>query len=526
VRLLWLAGPLVVVAMTATADGAVQRQLPPIAFPTNRVDHDLVVMRTDGRARRTLSSSGRDEGHPSWSPDGSRIAFDYYDGRRERVAVFDLRNGRVSEIGEGFNPDWSSKGQLVAVDAENFDDLVTMNADGSGRRKLRLTGAGIADETDPSWSRDGRRIAFVGDGLYVVNADGSELRRVRREGTGGGASWSPADRRIAFDCVTRRFESCTVGSDGSRLRGLSRQGRHPNWSTKGNLVATTLEEPTRGIELIRPDGRVVRHLRGGLTSPDWAPDGKQLTAAREGASNVRLYAIDPAGARIERLTSRRGVVDRAPGWAFDGKKLVFRRRHGKRCSLVVLDVQARRARVAVPRTQDRYCTDRADWSARGRGILYESAGDLWTVPPRGGPPHRLTTTRIRESSPSWAPDGRSIGFVAPGGIWIMRPDGARRLLVPRGGRFAWSRDGTSLAYSVWNGATEQSDLYVTTGEAPPRRLFEGIDGAPSWSPEGTRIAFSHTDADPNAESVLLVIDLAGNATQIDDQPAGDPDWRP
>ena len=108
----------------------------------------------------------------------------------------------------------------------------------------------------------------------------------------------------------------------------------------------------------------------------------------------------------------------------------------------------------------------------------------------------------------------------------MRPGGTRSLLVPGGGLFAWSRDGTSLAYAVWNGATEQSDLYVKTGAVPARRLFEGIDGVPTWSPDGARIAFSHTDADPHSEPVLLVVDLARNTTQIDDQPAGDPDWRP
>jgi Tol biopolymer transport system component len=270
----------------------------------------------------------------------------------------------------------------------------------------------------------------------------------------------------------------------------------------------------------------MRRVRGSLTSPDWSPNGKHLVAAHQGPTNVRLYAIDPAGTRIQSLTSRRGVVDRAPAWAPDGTRLVFRRRHRKRCSLAVLDLRDLRTRILVPRTRDRYCLDRPDWSAPGRGILFESAGDLWTVPLRGGRPHRLTSTKTEESSPRWAPDGHSLGFEARGGIWIMRPGGTRSLLVPGGGLFAWSRDGRSLAYAVWNGRTEQSDLYVKTEAAPARRLFEGIDGVPTWSPDGNRIAFSHTDPDPHSEAVLLVVDLARNAVEIDDQPAGDPDWRP
>jgi Tol biopolymer transport system component len=524
--MLWLVVPLLVVAFAARADGVPRAATPPIAFPTNRLDRDLVVMRANGTARRTITLSGRDDGDPSWSPDGTRVAFDYYDGRRQQLAVLELRGGRVSSVGEGSTPDWSPDGRrLVALDADNFDDLVTMNADGSGRHELGLSTAGIADETDPSWSLDGRRIAFVGDGLYVVNASGSGLHRIRREGFGGAASWSPDGRRIAFDCVARGFQSCTVRADGSRLRGLSRQGRRPSWSRQ-NLVATALEDGPNGLVVVHPDGRMVRRLRGSLSSPDWSPAGRHLVAAHEVATNVRLYAIDPTGRRIERLTARRGTVDQAPAWSPGGTRIVFRRRHGRRCSLAVLDLRTHRVRAIVRRTTDRYCLGRPDWSAKGRGIVYESAGDLWTVSPRGGRPRRVTSTRAREMYPRWAPDGRSIGFVAPGGIWVQRPGGSRSLLVPGGGAFAWSRDGTSLAYSVYNGATDESDLYLKTGTAPPRRLFEGIDGAPAWSPDGLRLALSHTDPDPHGQTTLFVVDLAGNAAEIAQDPAGDPDWRP
>ena len=516
--------PLLLVAFVATASGSGESNPPPIVFPSARLDRDLVVMRADGSGRRTVTLSGRDDSHPSWSPDGTRIAFDYFDGRRQQIAVLDLRSGRVTTVGEGARPDWSPDGRrLVALDAEGFDDLVTMNADGSGRHKLGLSTAGIADETDPSWSPDGHHIAFVGDGLYVVDASGSGLRRLRREGLGGTASWSPNGRRIAFDCALRRFESCTVGADGSRLRGLSRLGRHPSWSRR-NLVAAALEENLTGVIVIRPDGRVVRRLRGSLSSPDWSPNGRRLVAAHEVATNVRLYSIDQSGGQIERLTARPGTVDRAPVWSPDGTRIVFRRRHGRRCSLDVLDLRTRHTRVIVRRVSDRYCLDRPDWSTRG--IVYESAGDLWSVPGRGGAPRRLTSTKAGERSPRWAPDGRSIGFVSRRGIWLQRPNGTRTLIVRDGGAFAWSRDGTSLAYAIYNGGTEQDDLYVKLGAAPARRLFEGIDGAPTWSPDGQRLAFAHTDPDPHGISTLLVVDLAGHAAEIADDPAGDPDWRP
>jgi Tol biopolymer transport system component len=483
-------------------------------------------MRADGTARKTLTPSGRDDEDPAWSPDGTRIAFETGGDQGSEVAVLELRTRRVRRVGPGARPAWSPNGKrLVAVDARNFDDLVVMRADGSGQRKLHLPlAAGIADKTRVSWSPDGKRLAFVGNGLWVVRPDGTGLRRIRREGLPGGASWSPDGKRIAFDCVTRHFESCTVAANGSGLHGLTHAGRHPKWSSR-NLLATTLEEPADGVLILTPDGRLVRHLKGALSSPDWSPDGRRLVMAFEVATNTRLYATGPTGKSDDRLTARHGTLDQAPVWSPDGTRIAFRRHRPGRCSIDVLDPRMRRTRVLVPRTKDRFCDDRPDW-ARGRGILYESAGDLWVVSPRGGGPRRITSTRVAEAYPRWAPHGE-IGFLAPGGIWVRHANGSRSLLVPNGGPFAWSRKGASLAYAVYNAATDQADLYVKAGSGPPRKLFAGIDGAPSWSPDDRRLVFSHTGPYPeDSSSELVVVDLNGTARGIGGGPLGDPDWRP
>ena len=68
-----------------------------------------------------------------------------------------------------------------------------MNANGSGQRRLTRTPA--ANESSPSWSPDGRKIAFTREAganfeLYVMNADGSGERRLTPN--------SPVDRWIAY----------------------------------------------------------------------------------------------------------------------------------------------------------------------------------------------------------------------------------------------------------------------------------------------------------------------------------------
>ncbi len=510
----------------AGAHAASTGRPPPIAFTSIRSEHDLVVMRPDGSHRRVITASARDDRAPSWSPDGTRIAFGHLGGTTERVDVLDLRTGRVRDLGNGYSPDWSPDGRrLVFLDA-GAHDLVTMNADGSDRRSLGLTSYGIDQETAPAWSPDGRKIAFVGTGLYVVGDDGANPRRVRPEGNGGGADWSPNGRVIAFDCYSRRYTVCKVRPDGSGFRGVTNRGDHPAWSRRGLIAVTYYGDPYTDahVDLVRTNGRLVRTLRQ-LIDGTWSPNGSRLLAAFEDTERARLYSTDPAGAVLARLSDNPRASDHAPVWSPDGRRVAFRRLDRRGCSLVVLTVATRRVRP-LTRNRARSCYGRVDWSADGRRLLFAADGDLWTTASRGGRPRRLTSTRAAETQPRWAPDQRSIGFVSHAGIWLLEPGGRRTLLIPRGSRFAWSHDGSMIAY------LKGSALYVRAGAGASRRLYFPVVDGPSWSPEDQRIAFtSYPPGNPNAPALqvpvpsLYTTDLAGQSTKILDN-VFQPDWRP
>jgi Tol biopolymer transport system component len=507
--------------VAAGAQPSADRQPPPIAFTSSRSDHDLVVMRIDGSHRRVITASARDDRAPSWSPDGTHIAFSHYNGTTDRIDVLDLLSGRVREFGDGSNPDWSPSGdQLVFVAA---GDLETMDADGSDHRRLGLTQYGIERDTTPAWSPDGRRIAFVGKGLYVVRADGSNPRKIRSEGEGGGADWSPSGREIAFDCQRGRFAVCRVRPDGSRLRGVTGRGLGPAWSRR-NLIAVSYGDPYTDfhLDLVRPNGGFVRTFREAVDGT-WSPDGRRLLVA-EDDETARLYSTDPAGSALGRLNDNLRAYDQAPVWSPDGRRLAFRRLTHRGCSISVLTVASRRVR-SLAWTRSAACNRRVDWSADGRRLLYSARGDLWVIPSRGGDPRRLTTTRQAETDPRWAPDQRSIGFISRGRIWLLDPSGHRSLLVPRGGPFAWSHDGSMVAYLV------NSRLYVRDTSGAVRRLRIGVVDGPSWSPDDQKIAF--TEYPPGASTAPAVIvpvpslwttDLAGNATEILEN-VFQPDWR-
>src|ERR671935_778845 len=122
-------------------------------------------------------------------------------------------------------------------------DVYAVNADGSGL--VRLTDDPAAD-FDPSWSPDGRRIAYRHEDeksgqIYVMNADGSQQRNLtRRRGLDYSPAWSPDGKKIAFAVAEAfgRTRIWVMRPDGSDRRRLSRvYGEYPAWSPDGKKIA-------------------------------------------------------------------------------------------------------------------------------------------------------------------------------------------------------------------------------------------------------------------------------------------------
>lgn len=143
-----------------------------------------------------------------------------------------------------------------------------------------------------------------------------------------------------------------------------------------------------------------------------------------------------------------------------------------------------------------------EWSPQGRRIAVvrsSSAGkDIWVVGPDGKGARQVTATGRSEVDPTWSPGGDEIAY-AEGSrgarhIYAIGADGIGLTQVTFGSNDqhdpAWSVRG-QIAYAARN--AQGDDLYVVAahGGKAPRRLtsFRGGESAPSWSPDGTRIAF-------------------------------------
>ena len=272
---------------------------------------EVYVMNADGSGQTNLSQSGSTTGSPTWSPDGSKIAFRELPRRQHR----DLRHerGRLRpdepdpEPGLDESPAWSPDGGKIAFTSDRDGNLevYVMNADGSGQTNLSQNPAG---DGSPAWSPDGSKIAFASDRdgnseVYVMNADGSgQTNLSQNPASDGTPAWSPDGSKIAFTSDRDgASEMYVMNADGSGQTNLSQNPAfdlEPDWQT--------LAPPTIEVEIdIRP-GSDVNPVNPG--SKGVIPVAILTTPAFDALSVDPLsVAFGPAGASEDaRDGTRRG----------------------------------------------------------------------------------------------------------------------------------------------------------------------------------------------------------------------------
>jgi Tol biopolymer transport system component len=231
-----------------------------IVYESKRLDNwDIWVMNADGSGKKRMTKNPQRDSDASWSPDYSHIVYaserTAEDPPNREIYVMDIDKGdsgglkRLTfEEGKDYDPSWSPDGTRIAFVSKRDGDWEIYLVNPDGGNLVNLT-SNKYNETDPSWSPDGSRIAFASDRdnpdgdseIYTMRADGTHWRRLTNNAyADGDPSWSADGTRIAFECWRGgSFEICTINADGTNQTRVTHNevaDSDPSWQRWGEQI--------------------------------------------------------------------------------------------------------------------------------------------------------------------------------------------------------------------------------------------------------------------------------------------------
>jgi len=443
-----------------------------IAFVSDRTGSFEIYVRSlsGGSGDVPLTSDGRQNLQPAWSPDGRFIA--YHSNQPGGIWVIPSRGGTPRQLSTvGARPAWSPDGARIAYQSDEFGDIAPkgysaqvgstiwiINADGTNARELTKAPLPSGGHAAPAWSHSGRFVA------YSV-FDGGEDNGIWIASTETGSTWPLELLSSLYDPVFTKDDS-TIFAAGAEALIL----RLPIDARTGKPNAPREVIPVAGVPGVRglalsPDGQRLAFSGLSLDSQIWSlslnaegsPVGEARQVTKDTSRRNSLAVISPDGTKMAYMSIRQGELP-----------------------------------------------------------------NVWVMDSDGGNPIQLTSDETAEHKPNWFPDSTRVGYLTKrrrvGGLWSVDIHTRREQLVFdfAGAEKYPSLDGTlaefeaspsmtQIAVSMLTPPSGRRMLYISPIERfAPRQLGPQGVGYPSWSPDEKQIAVEIKDGSSTHAGVIDV----------------------
>jgi len=423
----------------------------------------------------------------------------------------------TTDEGTWMSLDLSPDGQTIVFDL--LGDIYTMSASGGTAKQII---GGISFESQPKFSPDGKKIAYISDrsgseNLWVCDPDGSNAKSLTkgRNQMFISPSWTPDGEYVI------------ASRTGDAIGTFSLMMYHRDGGSGVTIGPPDppLPQPGSGQPALP------RQNKFGVVA---SPDGRYFYyAARTGAFtyNARfplwqIYRFDRETSETEPITNAQGSAMR-PLLSPDGKRLVYATRYKTQTGLRVRDLDTGEERWLIyPVTRDDqesratrdtmpgYCftpdgkslivpingkIQKVDFASGKGTVIPFTANVVAEIAPRIYSQYRVDDAdTVRAKLIRWpavSPDGKKVVFVSLNKLWIMDlPSGKpKRLTASTTGEFmpSWSPDGRNVVYVTWN--TEGGHIYRASadGTGAPQQLTRraAYYSEPVYTPDASKIVF-------------------------------------
>lgn len=465
-----------------------------IAFVSDREGgYEIYIIDSDGANPRNLSFNKGQDLWPSWSPDGTTIAYSHGAGSRGKRYVYLINADGTGKmrLAEGNAPSFSPDGNKLIFTKYTSDEnkATTLHMMDLANKKIStITYKNeLALKSAPSFSGDGKSLVMIQQeslnepsSIITMNLDGTSVNTIFESlGRVSDTKWSSDNQLILF-----------------ANRALGNTQVYLMTPSGGNLKAITFGDS---------DNRY----------PRFSGDNKKVifTSNRSGGTGFGgdLYSLTLKTGAIERIT-RRNLDNRNPSMSNNGYLVFTSTRDENKELYIQKNEKTRPERLTFSQSTE----ESPEISNNGRSIVYVkrsgNANDIYVFDLISGKTTNITRSEADEKFPRWSDDGTRIIYEANEkklpNIFSINMDGTKKIQITNDAHWQykphWNKARTQIIYSSYkNGNWDIFKIDTNSGFETQLTKNESSDFDASFSPNGELIAFT-SDRNKRKDSIFVM----------------------